>query len=102
MSLRDQLSQERDRTEKLRAQLAGLQQQSQRLQDEHRQAPHPGAMWIRHPCRWRRTGTQRAAGFAPGEPSRKSIARNRRSRSLSVHIKRIVGSLKLRKLPEDR
>jgi seryl-tRNA synthetase len=35
---RNQLSWERDRTERLRAQLARLQQQHQRLQDEHRQS----------------------------------------------------------------
>ena len=37
-ALRNQLSQERDRTEGLRVELAGLRQQHQRLQDEHRQS----------------------------------------------------------------
>jgi septal ring factor EnvC (AmiA/AmiB activator) len=37
-ALRSRLSQERDRTEKLRAQLAGLQQQHRQLQEEHRQS----------------------------------------------------------------
>ena len=37
-ALRNQLAQERDRTEKLHAQLAGLREQHQRLQDEHRQS----------------------------------------------------------------
>ncbi len=36
--LRNELSQERDRTEKLRDQLARVQQQHQRLQDEHQQS----------------------------------------------------------------
>ena len=38
VALRNQLSQERDATEKLRAELAGLREQHQRLQREHRQS----------------------------------------------------------------
>ena len=37
-ALRNQLCQERDRTEKLRAELAGVQQHHQRLQEEHSQS----------------------------------------------------------------